>query len=283
MATLGIRVLGTGLIGRGDVGALAMPDIWWPVLGCLLAAPGRRTSRGRLAAQIWPEKDEAAARHCLATALWRIKARLPAGLELLRVAGDRIALALDRRVWIDALVFERRAAEALADPARLADRTARLRLARALALYRGELLGECEQEWVALERERLRALHLDALFELATAEARAGDWPAARASGQTLCLAEPLREDAQRLLITATAECGNRALAIQLYRGYARLLAAELDVTPMAETTALVARISGMPPPPPAKRAPGDYRGALLRTRDEIARTLSMLELTLAE
>ena len=264
-----------------------MPGIWWPVLGSLLASPGRRTSRGRLAAQLWPDKDEPCARHCLATALWRIKARLPAGSRLIEVGGERIALAESPRVWIDALALERRAAPCLADPRLLDDAPERRRLARALDLFRGDFLGECDTEWIALERERLRALYLDALYELALAEARAENWSAARAAAHSLCAVEPLREDAQRLLMQATANCGSRALAIQLFRAYQQLLTNELAIEPMAETVALMREIAGgLNEPPMTSPLPphgADYRTALMRTRDEMKRTLTMVERTLAE
>jgi hypothetical protein len=52
---------------------------------------------------------------------------------------------------------------------------------------------------------------------LAGAEVSAGNWAAAREAAQTLCAVEPLREDAQRLLMMALAQCGNRALALEQY------------------------------------------------------------------
>lgn len=285
MATWGIFLFGNGRIARSDIGAVRLPDIFWPVLGCLLASPGYRASRSRLAAQLWPDKDEASARHCLATALWRIKAKLPGGVGPLLLSEERVAL-VQRHVWVDVLAFERRAAAGLNNPMALAVPRERRRLARALALCSGDFLGECDQEWIALERERLRALHLDALYELAMAEARAEDWPAARSAAQALCAAEPLREDAQRLLMRATANCGNRALAIQQYRSYERYLAAELSIRPMRETTELMMGIAGAceaPPQPPAIAPAADYRAALVRTRDEIQRTLHMVEQSLTQ
>jgi DNA-binding SARP family transcriptional activator len=79
--------------------------------------------------------------------------------------------------------------------------------------------------------------------------------------------------------MTATARCGNRALALQLYRTYELLLARELAISPMPETVALITRIAGAAPPPPALAgAKTDYHATLLRTRDQIATTLSMIE-----
>lgn len=283
MARWGIRLFGSGRLSCGGIGNIAMPEIWWPVIGCLLAAPGRRASRSLLAAQIWPENSESSARHCLATAFWRIRSKLPVGRSPLSLTSDQVSLTVGPCHWIDVIAFERRASTCLASPQMLRDPRERRRLARALSLYRQDFLAECDQEWIALERERLRALHLDALHELALAETRAKDWSAARAAAQTLCRAEPLREDAQRLLIEVTAREGNRALALKHYRDFEHLLARELSIAPMAETTALAAEIAGSFSAPAPAPSHADYRGALLRTRDEIARTLGSIERALSE
>lgn len=241
-------------------------------------------SRSRLAGELWPDKDEAAARHCLASALWRIKGQLPLEDSPLDIGEDWIAFRADRRTWVDALVFEHRVKAALNNPAAMASSSERQRLARALALYQGDFLVERDHDSIRLERERLRSLYLDAMYELAMAQAGAEDWAAAKSSASSLCLTEPLREDAQRLLMIATARCGNRALALRLYRNFVLLLARELGVAPMAETTALAAEISG--PTGPPRRQPGgpvDYRETIVQARDQVAQTLCLLENSLSD
>lgn len=280
---MSIRLFGNGDIGRSGRGSIEVPDIWWPVVGCLLAVPGRRMSRGRLAGELWPDKDEAAARHCLASALWRIKGQLPTQVSPLDINEDWIAFRADRRTWVDALVFEHRVRAVLAHPAELVSTIERQRLARAMALYGNDFLVERDQDSIRLERERLRALYLDGMYELAMAQANAEDWAAAKSSASSLCLVEPLREDAQRLLIIATARCGNRALALRLYRNFELLLARELGVAPMPETTAVITAISGSAVAP--RRAGNrqvDYRLTVIEARDQIAQTLCLLENSLS-
>lgn len=276
---LSIRLFGSGGIGGTGPLAISLPDAWWPVVGCLLSVPGRRMSRSRLAGELWPEKDEAAARHCLANALWRIKGSLPRGISPLVIAEDSIAFSTSRRVWVDSLVFEQRAAAAVADPSMLAAASKRRRLARALALYRSDFLAERDQDTIRLERERLRVLYLDALYELAVAQANALEWGSVRATAATLCLAEPLREDAQRMLIHATACCGNRALAIRLYRDFEALLSRELGVAPMPETLAAVKKLTeNVTCPEPVGAQHTDYRETVVRVRDQVARMLAILD-----
>ncbi|MBV9929454.1 MAG: hypothetical protein JO013_00705 [Alphaproteobacteria bacterium] len=282
MASWVLHLLGDEQISRMGRGPLSLPDIWWPVLGSLLAAPGRSLSRGAMAGRLWPDKDEDAARHCLATALWRIRSRLPSGQRLLRVDGDSVRLALGRFDFVDVLLLDRRARVALREPQRLQLGRERRRLARALGLYRGAYLQEREQEPIAFERERLRTLYLDALFLLAEAERAAGNWQAARAAAQSLCAVEPLREDAQRLLMTAHVRCGSRALALSQYKKLEQLLASELDIAPMAETRTLAARIGAGEAAAEAPEASSDpARESMLRVRRRLESSIRIIDAVL--
>ncbi|HEV2817115.1 MAG TPA: bacterial transcriptional activator domain-containing protein [Allosphingosinicella sp.] len=260
---------------------LDLPDVWWPVLGCLLAAPNWRLSRGAMAGRLWPDKDEHSARHCLATALWRIKTRLPRDQRLVSLGSESIRLSLNRFDFVDMLAFERRAQSALRDPRHLSAESQRRQLGRALRHYRGSFLAERDQESIVLERERLRTLYLDALFALAYAETKAENWHAARAAAQALCATEPLREDAQRLLMTAHVRCGSRALALSQYRALVALLDAELGVAPMAETQRLAATIGGPPQMPLAEANIPErdrHRGTMLKVRDSLERSIQIID-----
>jgi DNA-binding SARP family transcriptional activator len=202
--------------------------------------------------------------------------------------GEFIALGAGDRVWVDVLAFEHRASAALDDPQTLGQPQARTRLKRALALYSGDLLRERDSEALVIERERLRTLYLDAAYALAGAEAHAENWPAARDLAQRLCAAEPLREDAQRLLMTAHVNCGSRALAIRQYHLLTAILFKELGVAPMPETIALAEQIGARrvfsnpvttehiaPPALP-------MREAMLQVRGDLSRMLSLVDHALA-
>lgn len=285
MATWIMRLLGHEHICRSDTGALDLPDIWWPVLGSLLAAPRWKLTRGVLAGRLWPDKDEHSARHCLATALWRIKSRLPRDQKLVSLDGESIRLALGRFDFVDMLAFERRAQSALRHPGILACAGQRHKLARTLRHYTGSFLASRDHETIVFERERLRTLYLDALFALAQAETRAQNWNAARTSAQALCAIEPLREDAQRLLMTAHVRCGSRALALSQYRSLVTLLERELDIAPMVETQRLAAAIGGGPAAANAQAdacSDNPHRGTMLEIRDNLERSLALLESALS-
>jgi len=284
-----IYVLGVErMLEPGGLAASA-PDMWWPLLGSLLALPDHSASRGTLINELWPEDgDELAGRHRLGTAIWRLRSRFPAIETALASTGDRLSFLPASGFWIDALAFERRAAAALADRGRLDSGSERHRLRRALALYQGDFLFGREHDAILIHRERLRTLFIDAAYELGLAEARAGDWIAARDTARRLCAVEPLREDGQRLLIEAHAACGSRGIAVRQYRMLAQLLADELGVAPMPETRELAERVSGLGlgSDPPAPRPVEDrirswrmnFRDTLVATRDQISQAIELLD-----
>jgi DNA-binding SARP family transcriptional activator len=280
MAYMAIRILGDQHIQGTGKGEIVMPDAFWTMIGCLLAAPSHRIGRARLISQLWPEREDGKAQRCLASALWRIRSRFTSDDCFVVTRGDTVALVLQSGLWIDAVAFELRVRHVLRQPGILTDPCERLRLGRALRLYTGDLLPSHEPEVIAIERARLRSLYLDALYELSMAEARANDWAAVRRSATTLCAAEPLREDAQRLLIEAYARCGNRALALQQFRVCETVLAQELAVEPMPETRALVADLLAT-----TTRAGTPVLGTretLTAVRSNLTQTLDIIERALA-
>jgi DNA-binding SARP family transcriptional activator len=266
-----------------------LPDIFWPIFGCLLAAPRRQLSRTRIAGLLWPERDETAARHCLATALWRVRSKLPEPQDLLIIDEESVGLRLTA-CWIDCAALEQRAGEAVADPGLLARADRRERLTRALALYRGGFMPDRQVEWLAIERERYRTIFLDALHLLASAEMDAGRFDRAREAARRLCEVEPLREDAQRLLMTAHARCGNRGLALAQFRTLQLLLQQELGIDAMPETRQLAGQIGAgqVAAATTSTLALRELAGApdralLLTARDYLSRSLELINQTIGE
>jgi DNA-binding SARP family transcriptional activator len=296
LAYCAIRLLGEQEIRHSDLGKIEIPDVGWDVLGNIVLSPQLYCSRDKLVARIWPDQDDEAGRHCLASALWRIRSKFPKGRDPMALSADGVSLRTSDPIWIDVIAFERRANRYVHDPDRLRDPTARAKLRRALTLYRGDFLPEWDEECLAIERARLRALYLDATYELAMAEARQGDWARARSAAQVLCAAEPLREDAQRLLIEAHFRCGNRGLALRQYDLCARILRDELAVAPMAETTEMITSIrdkvlGGTRDKPRPEvlnelsrtQVPMTYRATLTATRDHLRDALAVIDQTLSQ
>lgn len=282
MANLRFFVLRTDAVALLNGSAVKIPEPVWTLIGCLAFTPHRAMSRGQIASILWPESGEDAARHCLATLLWRTRRRLPCLNAIFKAGDDQIELSLDSPVWIDALALEQRASKALADPAMLVSASNRRKLRLALSHYKGEFLPKQDSDMILLERERLRALYLDASFQLAFSCARHGEWQDTLDISRTLCAVEPLREDAQRLLIEAYAACGNRALAIQQYKSLQELLVRELAVSPMAETTEAIVRIATDIKPSVALNETANRR-ILLQVREQVAATMSLVDQALSQ
>jgi DNA-binding SARP family transcriptional activator len=104
----------------------------------------------------------------------------------------------------------------------------------------GDLLADWYEDWLLIERERLRQLRLHALEALGGQLLADGRFGSAVEAGLAAVNSEPLRESAQRLLISAHLAEGNAADALRQYDRYSMLLGRELGLAPSAKMTTLV-------------------------------------------
>jgi DNA-binding SARP family transcriptional activator len=102
-----------------------------------------------------------------------------------------------------------------------------------------DLLVGWYEDWVLLERERLRQLRLHALEMLSAQLLAAGDASAAVEAGLETVAVEPLRESAHRAVIRAYLAEGNRAEALRQLARLRHLLRGELGVEPSTLVTDL--------------------------------------------
>lgn len=273
-----ITVLGNCSVESTSGQRIKLSQHVWSLLTFLLASPGGLASRGQIAAALWPECDEAAARHCLASAIWRAKTAFKPDDPPLLVDDEQIGLQLDRRFWVDSIAFDRRV-RPVVDQARCLSGAAIVRrLKRAVDSYAGDFAASVDGEWALIERERLKVLQLDALFLLASSYGRAANWPVTIALARRLCAAEPLREDAQRLLMVAFAETGNRGLALKQFEQCRAVLAKELSVEPMPETRELYRKIANASPEQPEGAASPRLRSAVLAAKQGVGEALHLLD-----
>lgn len=210
---------------------------------CFLALnQGRLFERDVLCGRFWPERGDRAARKGLRTALWRIRGVLDeAGGDpdrILHADGGRIGIPEEARVWVDAREFERRV-QILRNPVGKPGVAALDDLARAVELYRGDLVEGIYDDWCTLERERLRLLFLAALERLMVHHMKRGEWRAAIGRGCELLRHDPLRESIHRSIMECHYAAGDRPSAIRQFERCADILREELDIEPMAETLAL--------------------------------------------
>ena len=172
--------------------------------------------RAVIAAALWPDQTDAEARANLRRHVHRLKRALPVvkGSEWLLDEGGGLAWNHDvAQVDVASFLTD------VADGERAAD---------AVDLYRGDLLEGYEDEWLTIERERLRMLYLGALQRLCAARRRSRDLPAAIGYAERLLAEDDLNEDALRELVSARYEEGDRASALATFERFVRRLRAAL-------------------------------------------------------
>lgn len=197
----------------------------------LLAREGA-LSRARVTALLWPQLDASAARRNLRRELARLR-EAGAGQTVL-TDGDE--LRLDAQVAIDVGDFEAALKAGAPDAA--------------IALWRGAPAGGLEledapafEDWLARERMQLMGLRRRALEASAAAHEAGGSFELALQRIEALLNDDPLQEQRHRDAMRLHAACGRREQALAQYEHCRTLLKAELDLQPMAETDALVARL----------------------------------------
>src|SRR5262249_52905357 len=199
------------------------------LLAYLMLTAGVAHRREKLAGMFWPEASEPNARPYLRQTLSRLRQVIEAGGQVHFVA-DHLSITLEEtsEYWLDAAVLERGAD-----------------LAAALAIYRGDLLPGFYDEWVLLERERLRAVFERKMDSLLEQLGQARRWREVSEWGEHWIALGNVPEAAYRAMMTAHAALDDRAGAAAAYRGCAEALRAELGVEPSAETRALYQQIQG--------------------------------------
>jgi DNA-binding SARP family transcriptional activator len=195
-----------------------------------LAFQERPVLRPYVAGSLWLDKPEERANANLRASLWRLR---QAGLEVVEAVGNHVSLA--HSVTVDA-----RDSFVLANQLVKGQSTSLDDAALDTLILSGEILPDWYEDWVVIERERLRQLRLHALEALCEHLMAAGHVARAIDVGLTAIAAEPLRESAHRALISAFLAEGNQAEALRQHEKYCSLLWQELGLAPSRQMLALV-------------------------------------------
>jgi predicted ATPase/DNA-binding SARP family transcriptional activator len=237
--TLDVQLLGRfRLISDGQpVETLAQARLQH-LLAYLLLHPGRAISRQQLAFAFWPDTSDDRARGNLRNLLHRLRDALPAGARWLSFDRHTVHWQPDLAIRLDVAEFEAALARARA-AGQTGDRDAEGRALReALALYTGDLLPDCYDDWIAPIRERLSQAALRAAERLAMLLEEACDFATAIGYAQRLLQMDPLDEAAYRRLMRLHALTGNRTGVVRAFNACAAALRQELGAAPEAETQA---------------------------------------------
>jgi DNA-binding SARP family transcriptional activator len=174
------------------------------------------------ASALWPVGNDERASGNLRSALWRLNR---AGISLL--SSDKHSLAISKDVLVDVHLVSAWAGRLLRATASEADLSVMPWGVDAL-----ELLPGWYDDWVLLERERVRQRLLHALEALSQQLARLGRSAEAVEAAMIAVSADPLRESAQRALIEAHLAEGNLIEGRRTFEAYRELLYREIAAEP---------------------------------------------------
>jgi len=196
----------------------------------LLALRRRWLDRRAMARTLWPDQSEAEAASRLRTALWRLRSTVHG---LLTANGP--AVTLDPAVVVDVEVACEWAGRMIEGSAN--DQDLDWWSVRHSSF---ELLPGWDDDWVLMDRERVRHRMLHGIEALSRRLITAGRCPEAVESALVAVAVDPLRESAQRVLIEAHLAESNVIEADRVYQAYRQLLWKEIGLEPGAGITALL-------------------------------------------
>src|SRR5262245_38172500 len=290
MEELQLSLLGKLQISREGKPVTGFVSSKAQALFCFLAVTGRPHDRQTLATLLWGDMPEVEARTNLRTVLANLRKLLEPYLEI-----SRETVCFNRRsfYWLDVELFQ-----AALSAAGLSEKTPELPefsespetskiylqpLRQALELYRGDFLEGFSvrealafEEWMLIQRERLRQLAMQGLFKLAREHTVRVEYAAAMDYTSRLLALEPWREEGHRQMMTLLAKSGQRSAALAQYENCRRILAEELGVEPDAATQALYERLKMAVIPRPHNLPP--QATPFVGREAELARVASYLE-----
>jgi DNA-binding SARP family transcriptional activator len=200
-----------------------------------LALQNRPVLRVFVAGNLWLDKPEDVACGSLRSALWQLRR---CGLEI--VDATHRHLQLSASLYVDVR-------EILTHAHQLIEGTCGSFGQQPHYLFTGELLPDWYEDWVIVERERIRQLRLHALEAMGHRLIEQGRTIQAIEAGLAAVAADPLRESSHRLVISAHLAEGNRSEALRQYEAYAQLLDENLGLKPSERMAALIGSMRDPP------------------------------------
>ena len=234
MASLQLVLLG-GFQASAAGRQIDVPGRKERALLAFLAIPaGKSRSRDKLAGLLWSDRGDSQARESLKQAVFKLR-RLLDRAQPSPLLADREFVTLDGgAVTVDVAEFEQLMGTGTPGA-----------LAHAATLYRGDLLDGLDvrdsafEDWLLMQRQRLRALARDGLARLLDLQMASGAQDQAAAVARRLLELDPLQEVAHRSLMQIYAEQGQTALALKQYQHCRDALQGEIGAKPEAETERL--------------------------------------------
>ncbi len=212
--------------------------------------------RQHVAFSLWPDSSEEQAFNNLRKALSQLRAILPDAERLFHTDTRTVQWLPDAPCAVDVIEFEQHVAVAAAAQQRQDAAAIQVHLAAAAALYTGDLLPPCYDDWIVPHRERLREQYLTVLQQLIDHLEQAHDYPGSIHQANCLLRADPLHEETYRRLMRLHALHGDRAAALRTYHTCATTLLRELGVDPSPLTQEAYAHLLRLDLPGSPSAAP---------------------------
>ena len=258
MARISIKLLGTFQVTLKDEPVTTFESDKVRALLAYLAVESEQPHRReRLAGLLWPERTERLARNSLSHALSNLRRVLQdrdAQPSHFITTAQTIQLNRASEFWMDVSAFTGALAACNVHAHSALENCERCTelLSEAVALYsQGFMVGfsladspEFE-EWLLLERERLRRLVTEALLQLSGCHKERGEYEIALQCTRRLLELDPLSEVGHRQVMLLLSRSGQRAAALAQYEACRSALEEELGVEPEAQTTEVYEQILG--------------------------------------
>lgn len=206
-----------------------------------------------MAEALWPDGEPGQVQHLLSNAAYYLRratknAIATPDVQVFMTSGQRYHLRSGMfRVDVDAFDAHLRRAEALEGSEALAE------YERALAVYRGDFLGNEPYEWAEAYRREYQRRFLAAAHEAARLAVDCRDVRKAMELYRAILARDPIDEEAARGLMRCYAKLGDVNGARKVYKVLTESLRRELEdekAQPLPETTALLQEFTQQPKGP---------------------------------
>src|SRR6266545_2887415 len=250
----------------------------------LLLHRDRPHPRETLAGLLWGETSTAQSRANLRRTICQLQRALgDQGCALL--VDEWVQIAPQADLWLDVARFEQAFALVQAQPGeRLDDRCAKI-VEEAVALYTGDLLGGCYQDWCLFERERLQNIYLALLDKLMAYCEAHRTYEQGLGYGTRILRCDRAHEQTHRRMMRLRYLAGDRTAALRQYQRCVAALQEELGIAPTELTQALYVQIRANrleEPDAPGAAAPtlplGDFLSDLCGLAAALAATQGLVQ-----
>ncbi|MDQ6644198.1 MAG: AAA family ATPase, partial [Chloroflexota bacterium] len=213
------------------------------LLAHLVSSPGRKLGRELLMDVLWPDADIETASSRLDRTVYTLRQLIepahsrPASSRMLRIERERLVLADQTQIWVDADEFESllNLARSSSDPG-----GSEKLLEEAMALYGGDFLPEeLSSDWIIARHEALQRNWMGLLLELADVRIERAAFITAIDPLDRLLAIDPANEAAVQRLIISLAQLDRRAEALRAYHRFATVLQHDYNIAPLSETRSL--------------------------------------------